>query len=218
MDFKIAAAQVPSVCGDLESNIATHAAAIVAAARHQVAVRVFPELSLTGYEPDWAAQLAIAPEDGRLAPLLSLARRHRVEVVAGAPLNNGTAKPALGAIVFSAGGTTRTCRKMHLGPGERPYFVPGDLPLAIHVAGHTVGLADRLDATPVPADEGPAPGVKPPRAPGQGHSSRLAIRAPSASDSSLAHITWAGTRWMVSSCAKPQSVPAMTFSRPTRRA
>ena len=44
-DFRIAAAQVPSVRGDLATNVATHAATIAAAAGHGVRVLVFPELS-----------------------------------------------------------------------------------------------------------------------------------------------------------------------------
>lgn len=97
--FKIAAAQVPSVRGDVDGNIATHAAAMAAAAKYEVAVLVFPELSLTGYEPDLAAELAITAGDSRLAPLLALAREHQIEAVVGAPLHYGTAKPALGADV-----------------------------------------------------------------------------------------------------------------------
>ena len=57
--FRIAAAQVASVCGDVVQNIAIHAAAIEAAAKQDVSVLIFPELSLTGYEPDLAAALAI---------------------------------------------------------------------------------------------------------------------------------------------------------------
>src|SRR5436309_1732437 len=106
-DFKIAAAQVASVRGDVEGNIGVHAAALAAAAGHGVSVLVFPELSLTGYEPDLAAELAVTTDDGRLAPLLALARRHRIEAVVGAPLHGGAAKPALGAIVITAGGVTR---------------------------------------------------------------------------------------------------------------
>ena len=41
------------------------------------------------------------------------------------------------------------------------------------------------------------------------------MRAPSAMASSFAHMTLGWTRRLSSSCAKPQSVPAMTFSRPT---
>jgi predicted amidohydrolase len=147
MPFTIAAAQVASICGEIETNIATHAAAIAAAAEEHVSVLVFPELSLTGYEPELAAELAIDPADGRLASLIALARRHQMDVVVGTPLRNGTAKPALGAIVVGADGMTRTYRKIHLGSSERIYFDPGDIPLTLNVGGHTVGLAICADSS-----------------------------------------------------------------------
>jgi predicted amidohydrolase len=146
-DFKIAAAQVPSVRGDIDGNIATHAAALAAAAEHEVSVLVFPELSLTGYEPDLAAELAMAATDRRLVPLLALARHHHMEAVVGAPLHNGAAKPALGAIVIAASGTPRTYRKMHLGSSELDYFAPGDTPLTSTVSGHTLGIAICADSS-----------------------------------------------------------------------
>src|SRR5262245_51908189 len=145
-DFKIAAAQVAFVRGDVAANIASHAAAMTAAARQGVRVLVFPELSLTGYEPDLAAELALTAADSRLAPLLALARHHQLEVVVGAPLHNGK-KPALGAILIRADGTTGAYRKMHLGTSERNYFAPGDTPLAFTVSGHTVGIAICADSS-----------------------------------------------------------------------
>lgn len=148
-DFTIAAAQVASVRGEIEANIATHAAAIRLAAQHGVSVLVFPELSLTGYEPDLASDLAIGDTDARLAPLRALAQQHRMDVIAGAPLQNGSGLPALGAIVLTAEGTTRTYRKMHLGSTERPYFAAGSLPLALTVSGRAVGLAICADSSQV---------------------------------------------------------------------
>jgi predicted amidohydrolase len=145
-DFKIAAAQVASVRGDIDGNIATHATAIAAAAQHEVSVLVFPELSLTGYEPDLAAELAITAADSRLIPLLTLARQHQIEVVVGTPLHSGAAKPALGAVLLTANGVTRTYSKMHLGASERPYFTPGDMPLAFAVNGNTLGIAICADS------------------------------------------------------------------------
>jgi predicted amidohydrolase len=146
-DFKIAAAQVASVRGDIAGNIATHAAAVTAAARYGVSVLVFPELSLTGYEPDLAAELAMTPTDIRLAPLADLAGQHQMHVIVGAPLNVGAIKPALGAIVFPASGPPRAYRKMHLGSSERAYFVPGDMPFTITASGHTVGVAICADSS-----------------------------------------------------------------------
>lgn len=148
-DFKVAAAQVASVRGDIDGNIATHAAAIRAAAEHQVSVLVFPELSLTGYEPELAADLAITDADLRLAPLRALAQHHRMEIVAGAPLRNGAGKPALGALVIAANGGISTYRKMHLGTTERPYFAAGDVPLTLTTSGQTVGLAICADSSHV---------------------------------------------------------------------
>lgn len=94
-DFKIAAAQVTSVRGDIDRNIATHATAIGATAERGVSVLMFPELSLTGYEPDLATELAITVLDSRLVPLAKLAGQHQVEVIVGAPLRNGTSHRAL---------------------------------------------------------------------------------------------------------------------------
>jgi predicted amidohydrolase len=145
--FKIAAAQIPSVRGDLEANIATHAAAIAQAASRQVSVLIFPELSLTGYEPHLARDLAMTPQDDRLAPLVALARRHAIAAVVGAPLEHSADKPALGAIVLGADGSVRTYCKMHLGTSERPWFSPGERPFLLSALGHKVGLAICADTS-----------------------------------------------------------------------
>ena len=124
-EFKIAAAQFASVRGDLAGNIRIHTAAITAAAARGVSVLVFPELSLIGYEPDLAAELAISAADERLAPLAALAHQHQMAVVVGASLRTAAAKPGLGAILFIANGSPRTYAKMHLGGSEPTYFAPG---------------------------------------------------------------------------------------------
>src|SRR5262245_520661 len=129
-DFKIAAAQVRSVRGDIAGNIAVHAAAMEAAARLGVWALVFPELSLTGYERELAAELAMTAGDRRLEPLLGVARQYQMDAVVGAPLQNGTAKPALGAFLIPARGPVQTYRKMHLGTSERSYFTAGHAPLS----------------------------------------------------------------------------------------
>jgi len=146
-DFKIAAAQVASVRGDIERNIATHVAAVSTAAAHGVSVLIFPELSLTGYEPDLAEQFAITPDDDRLTSLATLAREDRIDVVVGAPLRSAATKPYLGAIVFAADGTTRTYAKMHLGGSERKFFMAGESPMTIATFGQRIGLAICADSS-----------------------------------------------------------------------
>src|SRR5262245_61716685 len=146
-EFRIAAAQVASVRGDLARNIRNHAATIVAAAEHGISVLVFPELSLIGYEPDLAAEMALRVSDPRLAPIADSAQQHRMHVVVGAPLSYSADKPALGAILFGPDEPPRTYAKMHLGGSEPTYFAPGSEPLAFSTHGQKVGLSICADSS-----------------------------------------------------------------------
>jgi predicted amidohydrolase len=146
-EFKIAAAQVASIRGDLAGNIQTHAAVVSSAAEQEVSVLVFPELSLVGYEPELAAELAITASDDRLAALAALARQHRMAVVVGAPLMIAGGKPALGAILLTAEGPPRTYAKMHLGGSEPTFFSSGSAPLTFSANGQTIGLAICADSS-----------------------------------------------------------------------
>lgn len=146
-EFRIAAAQIPSLRGEIELNIDTHVAAVKAAAAMGVSVLVFPELSLTGYEPELAATQAIAVDDTRLSPLGELAQLHRMYLVVGAPLANGDGKPSLGAILFGPEGIRQTYAKMHLGGTEPNDFAPSDKPLMFESHGQMVGLSICADSS-----------------------------------------------------------------------
>ena len=65
--FTIAAAQSSSVKGDIEENIRRHCEIAALADSHGAHVIVFPELSLTGYEPTVAAELAVESAPGVVA-------------------------------------------------------------------------------------------------------------------------------------------------------
>ncbi|MFO1093745.1 MAG: carbon-nitrogen hydrolase family protein [Planctomycetaceae bacterium] len=145
--FKIAAAQVASVRGNLARNVQTHAAAIKVAAEHGVTVLVFPELSLIGYELDLAADLALTKTDERLSSLARLATVHGMTVIVGASLRTEGTLPALGAIVFSGDGPIHTYAKMHLGGVEPAYFAPGRQPLVVATGREKVGVAICADAS-----------------------------------------------------------------------
>jgi predicted amidohydrolase len=146
-NFKIAAAQVASVRGNLQQNIATHVDTIATAATHQISTLVFPELSLIGYEPDLAEELAILPTDVRLGPLQTLAQQFQMDIVVGIPLHVEATKPALGAVIFNTDGSSQTYSKMHLGPSELKFFTPGDTPLLLRNDGQQVGIAICADSS-----------------------------------------------------------------------
>jgi predicted amidohydrolase len=145
--FKIAAAQIASLRGDVSANLVTHAGAVTAAARHGVSTLVFPELSLTGYEPDLAATLAFTNEDERLAPLRRLAAENQTTLVVGAPVRNGTGKPAIGAFILTPACEIKTYLKMHLGQNEAPFFSHGDTPFFLGIEGQQIGIAICADSS-----------------------------------------------------------------------
>ncbi|WP_223160909.1 YrhK family protein [Salinicola aestuarinus] len=133
-------AQIGAVAGDVEANLARHLAVIAAAARAGVTLLVFPELSLTGYEPALAAKLAFTPDDARLTPLMAAAAEHRIGIVAGLPLVGGE-RPRVGALVVSADGEVSTYAKRHLHPGEETAFEPGEGDCLLALDGERIAIA-----------------------------------------------------------------------------
>lgn len=138
--FIIAAAQSDSVKGNIELNVQKHAAFIRAAIEAGVDVIIFPELSLTGYEPELAKELVLSPDDDRLQPLHELTQQSGITIVAGAPLASPVDKPYLGALILGAHDSF-SYAKQHLHPGEEQYFTAGDRECVLHLNGMNIGCA-----------------------------------------------------------------------------
>lgn len=140
--FTLAAAQSISIAGDVPANIERHLAFMRAAAQQGVQLLVFPELSLTGYEPSLAAELAIAPEDQMLAPLREMARELRLTVVVGMPIRLAPQTGVLiGALVLGADGSLAVYTKQHLHDGEEVAFVPGQGGAVLEFGDDRIALA-----------------------------------------------------------------------------
>lgn len=123
----LAAAQSISIAGDVPANIQRHLVLMRAAAERGVQLLVFPELSLTGYEPALATGLAIAPEDAVLSPLREMAQELRLTAVVGMPIRRAPeAGVLIGALVLGADGSLAVYTKQHLHPGEEAAFIPGE--------------------------------------------------------------------------------------------
>lgn len=138
----IAAAQLRCAAGDIEVNIQRHLQTAEQAAAHNVNFLLFPELSLTGYEPDLAGQLAMTLQDLRLAVLRDSAMRHQMTLVCGAPLRSSDADALyIGAIVFAPDGTLYSYTKQHLHGPEATIFTAGQGGPLLQVQQEQVGLA-----------------------------------------------------------------------------
>ncbi|WP_323156313.1 carbon-nitrogen hydrolase family protein, partial [Pseudomonas oryzihabitans] len=136
----LAAAQSVSVPGDLAANLRTHLDFIAAAAETGVTLLLFPELSLTGYEPTLAAALALEPADIRLLPLREACRAAGLTAVVGAPVQGPTGLQ-IGALILGADGSCRVHTKQYLHPGEAPPFVPGSGGEPLELPGFKGALA-----------------------------------------------------------------------------
>lgn len=145
MSTTVAAAQYSCIAGDLPANLVRHLACMQHAAQCQVDFLLFPELSLTGYEPEYAAELALAPDSAVLQPLRDQARRLGMTTVVGLPIRYTVGGVLIAALVLGADGQQRVYTKQHLHPGEDRVFSPGH-------GGTPVLLADQRIALAVCAD------------------------------------------------------------------
>ena len=138
----IAAAQSCSLAGQIDINLGRHRRFMLAAAEQQAQLLLFPELSLTGYEPALAAQLAQSPDSLLLESLRSLARELRLTTVVGLPLRlAGSDAIYIAAWVLGADGSLVIYTKQHLHPGEHEVFTAGKGGMALNVQGCCVALS-----------------------------------------------------------------------------
>ena len=111
----IAAAQSCAHPADLPRNLDDHLRLMRIAQARGVRLLVFPELSLTGYEPTAAAALAQPADTPLLQPLRQLAEQARMTTVVGLPLRSPKhAKPLIAALILGADGSLGVYAKQHL--------------------------------------------------------------------------------------------------------
>lgn len=135
----IAVAQTCPARGDVDTNLDQHLRLARVAAAAGARVVLFPELSLTGYEMDLAAELAFTAGDPRLEPLTRAATSHALTLVIGAPVRL-TSGLHIGALIIPPDRPATIYTKHRLGafgeharcdgtvpPAESTVFNPGTL-------------------------------------------------------------------------------------------
>lgn len=122
--MKICLAQIQPVTGDIPQNIARHRGFVATAVAHHADLILFPELSLTGYEPALAQKLALPPTDPRLDVFQTLADAGSITIAVGAPTQS-TPLPGISLLIFQPGQPRRMYTKQFLHADENPFFTPG---------------------------------------------------------------------------------------------
>jgi len=122
--MKIALAQIQSFKGDINANIQHHIAWIYKGLQENQDAIFFPELSLTGYEPTLAKQLALTTEDGRLGDLQRLSDDHNLTIGVGAPTKAGK-EILISMLIFKPSAPLSVYSKMMIDEDEESYFSEG---------------------------------------------------------------------------------------------
>jgi predicted amidohydrolase len=168
-----AAAQTIPIRGDVAANLDNHIRLVRPAAEAGARVLVFPELSLTGYELDLAADLAFTENDARLTPLVEMTAEHEIILVVGAPVRLGE-RLHIGAFIFKPDRSVDLYTKQRLGafppgvnpggsvpPAEATVFQPGDRNPLVHWSGQTAAVAICADiGRPAHAEAAAARGAR----------------------------------------------------------
>lgn len=138
--MKLCAVQLASRKGDLAGNLERHRYCIEQAAALGAGLVVFPELSLTGYEPTLARQLALPVSSARLDPLQTLCDRHGITVAFGLPLPtpNGI---HIGMPILRPGEPRLSYAKQRLHDDELAFFAAAGQSLVFEVDGQHIAPA-----------------------------------------------------------------------------
>jgi predicted amidohydrolase len=145
----VAAAQLQAVPGDVAANVVAHRRLIGEAAATGARVVVFPELSLTGYEPELLREdpaLWLTADDARLDPIRDACATQGIHAVVGAPVRDGDRRVLAAVVVSDRGTVTKVYAKIHLDALEAEVFTPGDEYVVLEVDGRKLGLGVCADA------------------------------------------------------------------------
>jgi len=138
--MKICTAQTKPIKGDIEQNIINHLTLIDLASEGNADLVIFPELSITGYEPTLAKELATTSEDKRFDVFQTKSNQNDIVIAIGAPLLN-QGDICIGMIVFQPQEKRTTYLKKHLFHTEQEFFKSGHSATNLIIKDINVGLA-----------------------------------------------------------------------------
>jgi len=138
--MKISVVQTRPVKGDIERNISNHIKLIDLAVSHGAEMVIFPELSLTGYEPELANELAIDKEDNRLNDFQKISDTKLVTIGIGIPTksNIGT---CISMVLFQTSKPRETYSKKYLHADEEAFFVRGESSVGLIGNNNNIAIA-----------------------------------------------------------------------------
>jgi predicted amidohydrolase len=138
--MKICIAQTSPNKGDIARNIEQHVVLLNMAIAQHADVVFFPELSLTGYEPTLAPELATTQEDKRLDIFQEISDRTKIVIGVGLPTNEND-QLFISIIIFQPNKERLTYSKQYLYHTEVGIFTAGTEQLYLNVENNIVAPA-----------------------------------------------------------------------------
>jgi predicted amidohydrolase len=122
--MKICVAQTRPLKGDMQSNLDRHKKLIDLAIANGADTVIFPELSLTGYEPKLAKALATHQDDSRFDDLQTIADTRQITIGVGVPTKNHRGI-SISMVLFQPHQARQMYSKKYLHPDEEEFFIHG---------------------------------------------------------------------------------------------
>ncbi|ACU63880.1 carbon-nitrogen hydrolase family protein [Chitinophaga pinensis] len=138
--MKLCVAQARAVKGDILTNIENHKKIIDLAVSNGADTIIFPELSITGYEPTLAKELATELHDERLNVFQDISDEKAITIGVGVPLKTA-AGITISMVLFQPQESRHVYAKKYLHADEDPYFVSGESSLSLLGEDGDVALA-----------------------------------------------------------------------------
>ncbi|MCB0400436.1 MAG: carbon-nitrogen hydrolase family protein [Winogradskyella sp.] len=137
--MKICIAQTQSVKGDIQKNIKNHLRFIERAITYKADLIIFPELSITNYEPQLAKALATEAEDKLFNPFQEVSDQKGIVIGIGMPTmaTNGI---NISLLIFQPNKEREVYSKQLLHEDELPYFVNGDKQKIFTINGKNIAF------------------------------------------------------------------------------
>jgi predicted amidohydrolase len=118
--MKISVAQAKPATGNIEKNIVKHLQLVELA--KGAGLIVFPELSLTGYEPALAANLATDIDDKRLDVFQTISDKQKIAICVGLPIKQEDGI-SISMVIIQPQEPRQLYSKTYLHADEEPFFV-----------------------------------------------------------------------------------------------
>lgn len=122
--MKICVAQTRPVKGEVQINAEAHTKFIQIAVSNAVDIIIFPELSLTGYEPTLAKALAVSTDDKCLDNFQTISDIGNITIGVGMPVKSDQGI-LVGMIILQPDKPRQTYFKQYIHPDEEPFFTGG---------------------------------------------------------------------------------------------